>query len=109
MRGSAAASRRPAATSPPRLARPAPAGPIITLKIDQSFVARLADDARDRAIVRTVIRLAHGLGMKVVAAGVESPAGLELLRQAGCDAVQDFLYAKPLPADEFIRFVHQRR
>lgn len=79
--------------------------PITTLKIDQSFVAGLADDARDRTIVRTVIQLAHGLGMDVVAEGVETPASLDLLRQAGCDAGQGFLFAPPLPADEFIRFV----
>ncbi|ODS65316.1 MAG: Diguanylate phosphodiesterase [Bordetella sp. SCN 67-23] len=83
--------------------------PITTLKIDQSFVAGLVDDARDRTIVRAVIQLAHGLGMEVVAEGVESPASLEWLRQAGCDAVQGFLFSPPLPADEFIRFVHQRR
>ncbi|MCC6591657.1 MAG: EAL domain-containing protein, partial [Xanthomonadales bacterium] len=79
--------------------------PITTLKIDRSFVAGLADDARDRTIVRTVIQLAHGLGMDVVAEGVETPASLDVLRQAGCDAVQGFLFSAPRPADEFIRFV----
>ncbi len=47
--------------------------PITTLKIDQSFVAGLADDTRDRTIVGSVIQLAHGLGMDVVAEGVETP------------------------------------
>jgi EAL domain-containing protein (putative c-di-GMP-specific phosphodiesterase class I) len=79
--------------------------PITTLKIDRSFVAGLADDARDRTIVRTVIQLAHGLGMDVVAEGVETPASLDVLRQAGCDAVQGFLFSAPRTADEFIRFV----
>jgi EAL domain-containing protein (putative c-di-GMP-specific phosphodiesterase class I) len=83
--------------------------PITTLKIDQSFVAGLADDARDRTIVRTVIQLAHGLGLDVVAEGVETSTSLEWLRQAGCDAAQGFLFARPMPADEFVRFVHQRR
>jgi EAL domain-containing protein (putative c-di-GMP-specific phosphodiesterase class I) len=83
--------------------------PITTLKIDQSFVARLADDARDRTIVHAVIQLAHGLGMAVVAEGVETAASLELLRQAGCDAVQGFLFARPMPAAEFVRFVSRRR
>lgn len=83
--------------------------PITTLKIDQSFVAGLADDARDRTIVRTVIQLAHGLDMTVVAEGVETAASLELLRQAGCDAVQGFLFARPMPAAEFVRFVNERR
>ncbi|MEW9898068.1 DUF3330 domain-containing protein [Chitinivorax sp. PXF-14] len=83
--------------------------PITTLKIDQSFVAGLADDARDRTIVHTVIQLAHGLGMDVVAEGVETAASLELLRQAGCNVVQGFLFAQPMPAAEFVRFASRRR
>ena len=81
--------------------------PIGTLKIDQSFVAELAMDARDRTIVRSVIQLAHGLGMDVVAEGVETPASLAQLRDAGCDAVQGFLFAKPMPAVAFAGFVNQ--
>lgn len=81
--------------------------PITTLKIDQSFVAGLADDARDRTIVRTVIQLAHGLDMEVVAEGVETSVSLDLLRQAGCDAGQGFLFAKPMPAAAFAAFVNQ--
>ena len=72
--------------------------PITTLKIDQSFVAGLADDTRDRTIVGSVIQLAHGLGMDVVAEGVETPASLVQLRKLGCDAVQGFLFARPMPA-----------
>ncbi|MBF6682397.1 EAL domain-containing protein, partial [Acinetobacter baumannii] len=62
--------------------------PISTLKIDQSFVAGLANDRRDQTIVHTVIQLAHGLGMDVVAEGVETSASLDLLRQADCDTGQ---------------------
>lgn len=83
--------------------------PITTLKIDQSFVAELADDARDQIIVRSVIQLAHGLGMDAVAEGVETPASLAQLRQAGCDAVQGFLFAKPMPARAFAGFVNRWR
>jgi EAL domain-containing protein (putative c-di-GMP-specific phosphodiesterase class I) len=83
--------------------------PITTLKIDQSFVAGIADDARDRTIVRTVIQLAHGLDMEVVAEGVETAASLDLLRQAGCEAVQGFLFAKPMPAAAFAAFVKRWR
>ncbi|MBI3285639.1 MAG: DUF3330 domain-containing protein [Burkholderiales bacterium] len=79
--------------------------PITTLKVDQSFVAGLADDARDQTIVRAVIQLAHGLGMDVVAEGVETLASLAQLRQAECDAVQGFLFAKPMPAQAFVNFV----
>lgn len=83
--------------------------PITTLKIDQSFVAGLADDARDQTIVHAVIQLAHGLGMDVVVEGVETPASLAKLRQADCDAVQGFLFAKPMPAAAFAGFVVQWR
>ena len=75
--------------------------PISTLKIDQSFVAGLANDRRDQTIVHTVIQLAHGLGMDVVAEGVETSASLDLLRQADCDTGQGFLFAKPMPAAAF--------
>ena len=83
--------------------------PISTLKIDQSFVAGLANDHRDQTIVRTVIQLAHGLGMEVVAEGVETSASLDLLRQADCDTGQGFLFAKPMPAAAFAVFVSQWR
>ena len=83
--------------------------PITTLKIDQSFVARLPDDARDQTIVRAVIQLAHGLGMEVVAEGVETPDCLAWLRQAGCGTVQGFLFARPMPAAAFVGFVNQWR
>jgi EAL domain-containing protein (putative c-di-GMP-specific phosphodiesterase class I) len=83
--------------------------PITTLKIDQSFVARLPDDARDQTIVRAVIQLAHGLDMTVVAEGVETPDSLAWLRQAGCDTGQGFLFAKPMPAAAFAGFVNRWR
>jgi hypothetical protein len=82
---------------------------ISTLKIDQSFVAGLANDRRDQTIVHTVIQLAHGLGMDVVAEGVETSASLDLLRQADCDTGQGFLFAKPMPAAAFAVFVSQWR
>jgi EAL domain-containing protein (putative c-di-GMP-specific phosphodiesterase class I) len=83
--------------------------PISTLKIDQSFVAGLANDRRDQTIVHTVIQLAHGLGMEVVAEGVETSASLAWLRQADCDTGQGFLFAKPMPAAAFAVFVSQWR
>ncbi|RTS26164.1 DUF3330 domain-containing protein, partial [Pseudomonas aeruginosa] len=59
--------------------------------------------------VHTVIQLAHGLGMDVVAEGVETSASLDLLRQADCDTGQGFLFAKPMPAAAFAVFVSQWR
>lgn len=79
--------------------------PITTLKIDQSFVAGLTDDPRDQTIVRAVIQLAHGLGMDVVAEGVETPASHAQLRQADCDMAQGFLFARPMLAGAFTDFV----
>jgi len=70
------------------------------LKIDIAFIRALPDDTEDAAIVRSTIVMAHALGMKVIAEGVETKAQLEFLRGEGCDAVQGYLLSKPLPADE---------
>ena len=74
--------------------------PISELKIDKSFVGDIADDNDDAAIVRGTIALAHGLGMKVVAEGVETEAQLGFLSRHHCNVAQGYLFAQPLPADE---------
>jgi len=71
------------------------------LKIDQSFVRDIAVDEGDRAIAESMIVMAHRLGLKVIAEGIETQAQWELLRNAGCDFGQGFLYAPPAPAEEF--------
>ncbi|MFZ5722167.1 MAG: putative bifunctional diguanylate cyclase/phosphodiesterase [Pseudomonadota bacterium] len=76
--------------------------PIDTVKIDQSFVRDLHKSEDDAAIVRAIIAMSHSLGVRVVAEGVESPAHLEFLRKAGCDAVQGFLIGRPVPEGELI-------
>lgn len=81
--------------------------PITTLKIDQSFIAGLANDHRGQTIVHNVIQLAHVLGMEVVAEGAETSASLDLLRQVDCDSGQGFLFAKPMPVTTFVAFVKQ--
>ena len=70
------------------------------LKIDIAFIRNLPDDAEDAVIVRTIIAMAHALGMSVIAEGVESTAQLDFLRREGCDIIQGYLLGRPLPADE---------
>ncbi|MCT7355937.1 bifunctional diguanylate cyclase/phosphodiesterase [Streptomyces sp. 15-116A] len=74
--------------------------PVSELKIDRSFVARLAVDTEDAEIVRCTVDLAHSLGLLVVAEGVEDDETWERLRDLGCDAVQGWLVAAAMPADE---------
>lgn len=70
------------------------------LKIDRTFVSGLPDDADDTTITRTIIAMAHHLGMGVVAEGVETEAQREFLRAAGVEHAQGYLYSRPLPAEE---------
>jgi EAL domain-containing protein (putative c-di-GMP-specific phosphodiesterase class I) len=74
--------------------------PVDCIKIDQSFVAGVAADAYDAAIVQSVIDLAHAVGLSVVAEGVETPEQLARLRQMGCDQAQGYLFSKPRPAQD---------
>jgi diguanylate cyclase (GGDEF)-like protein len=74
--------------------------PANSLKIDQSFLRDLAGPGGSLAVVRSIVMLAHSLGLKVVAEGVERVEELELLREAGCDKVQGHLYGEPLREQE---------
>jgi diguanylate cyclase (GGDEF)-like protein/PAS domain S-box-containing protein len=75
--------------------------PVDRLKIDQSFIRDVISDPNDRAIVSTIVNLAHSLHMDVVAEGVESAGQLECVRAAGCDAVQGYYCGRPMSADQF--------
>ena len=79
--------------------------PIDKLKIDQSFVRDMLDDTNDLAITRAIIGLGHTLGLKVVAEGVEHIEEKQMLAAAGCDELQGYLFSRPLPEDEFVRWV----
>ena len=74
--------------------------PIDELKIDRSFIGEVLHDAKSRAIVSTVIYMAHQLGLKVVAEGVEEAAQLKFLAEIGCDAYQGYYFSRPVPAEE---------
>lgn len=76
--------------------------PIDELKVDRSFVRDLVRDADDEAIVRATIALAHGLGMRVVAEGVENEEQLSRLAAQGCDVVQGYLFSRPLSAIDLL-------
>ena len=77
--------------------------PVDKLKIDRAFVTELPGASESCAIVAAIIGLAHGLGMKVIAEGVENEQQARFLREAGCEEAQGYLYAEPLPAAEFER------
>jgi diguanylate cyclase (GGDEF)-like protein/PAS domain S-box-containing protein len=78
---------------------------IDALKIDRSFVTDLPDAFEDAAIVSSVIQLANGLGMRVVAEGVETSEQLEFLKEAGCREVQGFYFSYPAAIDELLSLV----
>ncbi|MFE5869745.1 putative bifunctional diguanylate cyclase/phosphodiesterase [Streptomyces roseifaciens] len=82
--------------------------PVSELKIDRSFVARLAIDNEDAEIVRCTLDLAHSLGLLVVAEGVEDDETWERLRDLGCDAVQGWLVAAAMPPDETTAWLRLR-
>ncbi|USX26844.1 EAL domain-containing protein [Oxalobacteraceae bacterium OTU3CINTB1] len=75
------------------------------LKIDRSFTRNLAADSSDMALSGAIIVMAHKLGLKVIAEGVETPEQRDLLAAAGCDYGQGYLFAKPMPADDFDAFL----
>lgn len=77
--------------------------PIDRLKIDQSFVAGIAVDPDDETICKTIISLAHNLGLDVIAEGVENDRQLAFLQQYGCDEVQGYLIGRPMSWDELLK------
>jgi EAL domain-containing protein (putative c-di-GMP-specific phosphodiesterase class I) len=81
--------------------------PLDQLKIDQSFVRGLEVDHHDRSIVRTVIAMAHGLELEVIAEGVETEGQLAMLKAKGCNRFQGYLFGKPVPVTQFERLLDQ--
>jgi len=83
--------------------------PLSRIKIDRGFVARITDNVKDAAIVRSIIVMAHNLGLEVIAEGVETNAQAAFLRNEHCEEAQGFLYAKPLSATEFETYLKTRQ
>jgi EAL domain-containing protein (putative c-di-GMP-specific phosphodiesterase class I)/FixJ family two-component response regulator len=83
--------------------------PINALKIDRYFIHNIAIDNQKSAITKALIEMAHNLNMQVVAEGVETEEELNFLREHHCDAMQGFLFSRPLPAAEFENFLWSNR
>jgi diguanylate cyclase (GGDEF)-like protein len=81
--------------------------PVDTLKIDRSFVVSLPEDADDSSITLAIIAMAHRLGIRVVAEGVETEGQFSFLKEHECDEVQGYLFSPPVPASEFVQFLER--
>ncbi len=79
--------------------------PIDRLKIDKSFIDGIGKDEKKETITDIIIKLAHSLKLHSIAEGVEYPEQLEFLREHGCEEIQGYYYAKPMPLAEFIEYV----
>ncbi|MCW8998759.1 MAG: EAL domain-containing protein, partial [Kangiellaceae bacterium] len=79
--------------------------PADILKIDKAFIDHLVEDKRDSAIVESLVALSHKLGIKVVAEGVERSKQLSHLKTIGCDYIQGYYFAKPMPITSFEQFI----
>jgi diguanylate cyclase (GGDEF)-like protein len=78
--------------------------PVKTLKIDRSFIGKLEDSESNTRVVQAIIALGKAMGLEIVAEGVETDRQYALVRKLGCDLVQGFFIAKPMPADRFRRW-----
>lgn len=81
--------------------------PIDRIKIAQEFVLDIGKDPEDAAIVETIIAMAHGLGLDIVAEGVETAAQLEFLRVRNCRVMQGYYFGYPMPAENFIEYLSE--
>lgn len=81
--------------------------PVEELKVDRAFVQHLSEDSMDKSIVRSTVQLAHELGLRVVAEGVEDEASWKVLQTLHCDELQGYFFSKPLPIPKFLEYLNE--
>ena len=79
--------------------------PFDQVKIDQSFVSDVTRDSVDTVLVKVIVSMAHGLGMKAIAEGVETEAQCEIMRTSGCDEIQGFFFSHPIEGEQLEQFL----
>ena len=82
--------------------------PVQELKLDVAFLPDIATEPRDQAILRSTVELAHALGMRLVAEGVEDAGTAHILAEAGCDLAQGWHYARPMPLKDLLTWLRLR-
>jgi diguanylate cyclase len=83
--------------------------PIGELKIDRSFIADMIEEPGHAAIVHSIAELGHSLGFRVVGEGIETREVLDALAASGCDVAQGYFFARPMPAEELVRWLAEQR
>ncbi len=83
--------------------------PVQHLKIDRSFISHMLDDLTVAVLTQAIVHLGHALGLEVVAEGVETDAAMRALRNQGCDEIQGYLLARPMPAADLEAWIRMRR
>ncbi len=79
--------------------------PVDALKVDKSFVSDVSNPGGNATLVKTIIAMGHELGLEVIGEGIETQEQLDFLRRHGCDLAQGFLFSRPLPAEDFFRWL----
>lgn len=82
--------------------------PFDHIKIDKSFIDMIGTEGNSESICRTIVTMAHEMGKKATAEGVETIEQADFLRKIRCDSVQGYFYSKPLPQKKFLQFVEQQ-
>ena len=83
--------------------------PIDALKLDMQFIRSAFGDRRDTRLLEAMIRLADAFAVPTIAEGVETEEQVSVLKRMGCDIIQGYYFSKPLPADEFEKFINEKK